>query len=402
VASFASISAALKIQYPWKEMLEDWYKNQPLLNWLPKRTDFYGRNQSVSIAYGAGGGVSHTFADAQAAEDQENSYGEFSGITRVTGYALIYLDGEAIEAAEGQGAAYLQTKKHHIKACATRLSMQLGREIVGSGSGSIGQIATGGITGNALTLGTTDDIVNYEIGMRLTFSTADGGGTERGGTPGYCTVSAVNRKTGVVTVSDITDVTGVAVADYIFPKGNYDGAVEGLKSYLDNTGTPAALWSLTRTADVTRLAGYYSDVSAYGPAEGIKRALAEGARENIYPDVVWVNHTQFLNIELDLAAKAIREPVKIGEWGYDSLVVHSGGRAVRIMADPNIATADAFALTQNVWCFHTLKKMPRFLTYGAGKDIIKPTADGLELRLGYRGQTICRMPGANIRMTLAT
>jgi hypothetical protein len=402
VASFSSITDALKVVYPWKEMMRDWYETQPCLNWMPKRTDFYGSEQRLTISHGPGGGVSHDFNDAQAAEDQENAYGMFT-ITRAKSYGLIYLDGEAIEAAEGKGAAYLSTKKDHIKAVMTRLAMQSGYEVFGDGTGEAGIVSAiaGPGASAVITLTIPDQIVRFEKGMRLTAASA-AGGTTRGGTPGYVTVTAVDRELGKITVDDSTYITGLTAGDYLAPKGNRNAAVKGFKSYLSNSATPGTLWGLNRNVDKTRLAGIYYDGSASSPTEGIQRGLTLAARERTYPGVVWVNHTQYLNIELDLGSKAQREAVKIGEWGYDSLRVTCGGRRARIMADPNIDTADGWGLTQNTWCFHTLKKMPRYLTYGAGKDIVKPTNDGIELRLGWKGQQICRAPGKNLRLLLST
>lgn len=403
MASFADVSAALKIVYPWKEMMRDWYENQPGLAWIPKRTDFYGRSMSVSISYSPGGGISHTFSSAQANEDNPNSYAEFTGITRAKSYGLIYLDGEAMEASEGgKNASYLSTKKDHIQGVLSGLSQEAGHEIWGDGVGDIGAVT---IAGNVLTLTDADTVTRCNIGMQLQAVSAANRltGPLRGAPAGqYCTITAIDEDAGTVTVDNAAAIAGFVSTDIIVPRGNHLAAMQGIGTYISNAAAPAALWGVTRTTHRRRLAGHYYNHSTMSPSEALSQAMAKAARAGTKPDVWWVNNTQFLNIDLDLGAKATREHVKIGEWGYDSLRTTFAGHQMRIMADHNLPTNTAYGLTRKTWCLHTLKKMPRFLTYGAGKDIVKPTDDGLELRLGWRGQLVCRAPGKNIRVLMPT
>lgn len=417
MASLSDISNALKIDYPWSQMARDWYKDHPLSTWFPRRKDFYGKQQNFSVSYGPGGGISHTFSDAQGQEDTPNKYAEFT-IARVKSYGLLYLDGEAIEASKDNGASYVNTQKDHIEAVLNRLKVQEGYETIGfSGavtgtgtstraSGAIAQVASTWSADNTISLTNADHITRFEPGMRLaSCASASEVGTLRTGTPGYLTVDTVDAVAGTFEATDYTDIDSFAASDYLFPVGNHNVAMTGLKAWLPTTAEIAsypALWGVTRTDHRHRLAGYYEDVSSYGHAEAVKQFLVNMARLRIYPDVFWVSVQQYMNIEQDLDAKARREPVKVGEWGYDSLVVHNAGRKCRIMADPNIDDADGFALTRDTWCRHTLKAMPRFLTYGAGKEIMKPTDDGIELRLGWRGNLTCRKPGANGRALLPT
>ena len=116
----------------------------------------------------------------------------------------------------------------------------------------------------------TEDVTNFEVGMEIVFSTADGGGSVKSGS---VTVNGVDRDTGILTVDAQTAIdggTGSASDDFIFVEGDYDLKIKGLQAWLPNT-TPSSspFFGVDRTADATRLGGIRYD----GSSQPIEEAL---------------------------------------------------------------------------------------------------------------------------------
>lgn len=403
MVSTSDVEKVLKIITPYKDVMKRWYEDHPFDQWLPKRTDFTGRKMEVPIGIDVPPGNSHTFEDAMAAEADGNEYAQFV-ITRVRDYGLLYIDNEAIEASKGADAAWVETLRDQIKGIDTRVKMTRAYELWGNGSGMIGKIAAGGIAGNVITLDDPETVIRFSKKQRLDVAAAEVTGAIKGGTPGYLEVSAIDEDTGKITVTNIGDVTGVATGDFLFPRGNRNKALTGVGAYVPTAAHLAAnpsLWGENRSDNPTKKAGIRFNGSSFGLAEAFERGLARAARSGVFVDAIWTNYKYFTNLSLDLGAKAKREFVRIGNFGFDAIHVFSNGRKVPVMADQNVPDAEAFGLTRKTWVWHTLGETIRWLTDGA-TTIVKPTADGVQARRGWRGQLICRSPGDNIRWTLPT
>ena len=91
-------------------------------------------------------------------------------------------------------------------------SRSLAIGLFGDGGGSIGQLLADPATGTTFTLKQTDDITNFEVGMNVGAYSAATGGSVRAG--GFRLISAVNRDTGVVTVSTAIDAAWL-INDFI-------------------------------------------------------------------------------------------------------------------------------------------------------------------------------------------
>lgn len=400
-------NSALKILFPQKTLTRYGQDKQPFWEYLPKKTDFYGRKGEVPIRYVPGGaGHSHTFAQALANKGS-SLYTHFE-VTRKRDFAIISLDNEALEASENDKGAYMSGKKSEVEAHLIRLKQQLGADLQGNGSGLILTIATVDAANNRFTVAQSD-MVRLEIGMILEFYvTPFAAANKRNGVLGYGVVTIVdydnNRVTLSATAGDTVTVLGLVAADKGCPVGNFGLSVSGMEAWTptDRTNLATTFNGVVRSVFPSRLAGIYFDGSTMGLAEALEKGLARGAIEGCFPDKIWVSFNTFTNISLDLGAKAVREPVKIGEFGYDSIAVHGGGRKVSVVADQNLADTTALGTTREGLYFWSLKPVPRFLTGDGNQTIIESTADGIELRLGWRGEMVVNSPGEQMRWKLPT
>jgi hypothetical protein len=166
-----------------------------------------------------------------------------------------------------------------------------------SGSGSIGQIASGQATAT-ITLSDLEAVVNFEVGMTLVASTADGGGSVKSGT---AVVTGVDRDLGTVTFAAAlnTLIATIAANDYLFVQGDYDGKIKGLQAWLPNNAptTGDNFFSIDRSVDATRLSGVRFDGSAMPIEEALIAASSRVAREGGKPSHCFMSYSKYADLE---------------------------------------------------------------------------------------------------------
>lgn len=372
---------------------------QPFLEWVNKKTDFYGDDLKVPLRYSPNSGVSNTFQDAQE-QKGGSAYTHFL-VTRRHQYLLASITREAIEASEKDVGAFVKAKAAEMEASMERLAQQIGADLQGDGSGLIATIVSASTANNSFVVGDAD-IVHFEQRMRLVFYTS--AGVLRPGTAGYGVVAGVDYDTNTITLSategDTVTVLALAAGgtDLVYPKGSKDNALQGTEAWFPTvrTGLAVAFNNVVRSVFPSRLAGIFFDGSTFGMAEALERAFARGRKERAMPDVVWVNFSRFADLSLELGAKCVREPYKVGTFAYDSIKLAVGGREVRVLADQNFANNTALAVTKNTLELKSLKAMPRILN----ESIVESASDGIEIRYGWDGNLLSNSPGENIRIKL--
>jgi hypothetical protein len=375
------------------------YEEQPTLGQLTKQENFYGRRLEFDVKYEMHQGSSD-FATALA-NAGTGRYATFV-VRRARYYLVTNFDNESMEAAEDNSGAYLDVKKEETEDSLKGTTERLGQGLFQNHGNSIGR--ANGISGSVVTLLNIEDIKNFRVGMKLQSSTADGtSGSVKAGT---ATVSAVDRALGKVTAdfASITGFVGTASGDFIFPEGDFGLGIYGFPSYIPSTAPTGgdSVFTFDRSVD-TRLSGCRYDGSTLNIADAIVKGLAEMRREAGSAAFDWgvCSHARFADLALDLGAKAMRDEAGTAEFGYDTIRVHNGGRVVKFTGDHNCQADTIWVLTKRTWIWKGLKKTPRFFVAGPNY-IVDPTADGVQCRVGWRGNLLCLGPLFNGRITVAT
>jgi hypothetical protein len=402
-------NSALKTLFPQKriEMVDQ--GNQPFYEWVPKQADFFGRNLELPVRVGPHAGASNTFSNAQAMKGSSN-YVHFT-LTRKKKYIMVSFDNEALEASERDVGAYMDFKELEIEGALVGIKQQTAADMLGNGSGRIGTVTV--VNGNVLTVGEAD-IVHFEKDMRIvSFAVNTTAGVKTSSGPkGYMVVGSVDPDNNQITLNttdgDTAAQDGVdATTDkYLAVDGSVGNAMLGVLAWIpsDRTLLATPFQGVTRSDFTSRLGGVYYDGSANGSiAEALERAVARGNKEGSKPEVAWVNYNRFQDLSIDLGARAVREPYKIGNFAYNTIKFVTGNREIAVLADQNFADAECLLATKKSWRFHTLKSAPRALGKGGQGDLIlEPAADGWESRWGWYGEMECLSPIDNIRVVLPT
>jgi hypothetical protein len=394
-----SFAAALKSHYTNDKVENMVYQDNPLLALMPKMESFGGKNLPIPIIYGNPQGRSANFADAQA--NKTSSKLKDFVLTRSKDYSLASIDNETLEASKGDANAFMEAATTEIDGAIHSAARSLAIAMYGTGSGKIGQIASGQGT-PTITLVEPEDITNFEVGQTLVTSTADGGGSVKAG---QVQVTGLDRDLGTVTVSGnwTTGIATAAANDYIFVEGDYDAKIKGLRAWLpDSAPTSTAFFSVDRTADVTRLAGVRFDASAMPIEEGLVKAASRLAREGGKPEKVFMNYSKYADLENALGSKVQYIDMKVNaEISFRGIQINGPRGPIQVVPDQNCPSDRAFMLDMKVWKLYSLGKAPKILDTDGLKMLRESSADAVEVRVGYYAQLGCRAPGFNCNIKLA-
>lgn len=413
MVDLSTIPALYKTRYSDQEVLDLTFKGRVLWAMFNKLSNFTGDAKKIPNIYSPPGGRSKTFATAKALMAQGISAEDFL-ITRVKDYQLVSIDGESIEAAEDNEGAFLDIFERHVESGLKNLGRNLNRDLYRDTGGSRGAVGTSGITTTTLTLANKKDVVAFEVGMTVV------GGANKDGTSlhsGTAQITSIDRAGGKLhTGSNWTSqISSLTDADYLFASGDATKSLAGLDAWCPSTAPAATtFFGVDRTKDVERLGGVRADTFAASGKGNFKGApLEEAILEicdiaNTYgeseADVVLMHSLTMTEWLKGLSSKKEFENTMFGNVGFKSVpIVHAGGQA-SAFGDRDCQSDTVWALEMLALGFHSLGMAPRPLNIkGTTKGGVHfdPDADGIIMRLGWRGQVGCRGPSLLARGTIA-
>lgn len=398
--SITNFTKALKERYSDDFIDSMAYRDKPLLALVKKFEDFGGKDWVQPVLYSDPVSANSQFATAQTLAATEYSRIAQFVVTRVKDYGVIRIDGELIEASKKDEDAFFRTTTQKLDGIMNEVSRRAAVALYRKGFGAIGQASSPGAS-TTLTLTNAQDIVNFAVGQVLVFSSAEGTAVLRAGT---LTVSGVNRSAGTLTCTAnvSTGITSPSDGDYIFISGDREDSatptrrmIAGLEDWCPNTAPAStAFFGLDRTTD-TRLGGCRLD----GTSMPLEEALVEGAmlltREGGVPDYVLMNPSRYGDLVKALGTKVNYVDVKTGTVGFRALELFTPAGTVKILPDRFCPVNRAFMLQLDTWMLGSLGKVPRILNHDGLESLRISDDDGIEIRVGYYGNLICKAPGWN-------
>jgi hypothetical protein len=402
--TLALAAPVLKEYYTAQRVENMTYKDFPLFGMLPKDKNFYGKVLPLPIQIGNPQGRSATFATAQA-NKTSSVYKDFI-LTRVRDYSLASVDNETAEASENEKGSFIKILTREIDSAIQAATTSLAWALYGDGSGQIGQIAAGLNTANSFfTLANADDVVKFEIGQKIVFAAAAVSGALRVG--GSLSVVAVNRSTGLITVSAaMSTITAVAAADYIFVEGDRNAKLAGLAAWIPFVSPTSgdSFFGVDRSVDVTRLSGVKYDGSALSIEEALIGGLTLCNREGGKPAVAMMNYINWGDLEKALGSKVtymFSQASGRADIGFEGIQVKTNKGVCNVIADPFCPINYCYGLTMSAWTLFSLKEPVRILDLDGNKMLRETSADAVELRVGGYFQLGCSAPGHNVVIKLA-
>ncbi len=404
-SGLATMAGIYKIKYAGGKPGDVAMRDRPLLSMMPKQSGFDGFTWNYFIRYANPQGIAlGTLADAQTAVS--NSKGVQLACPRKVYYGDIEIDCVSAMAAKnrGDGAFYdlvtLETDSI-LDELGDRTAHHLYR-----GSAALGQIASGGVSGDVLTFATPDDARNFKVGMTVIADDTATGASPRAGTT---TVAQVNLDAGTVTLTSAAAITATAL-DYIFAYGSVDsGMIDGLAIHIPLTAptgsdTFRGLATPGRGADPGRLAGRRLNDTTMMPEDAARLVAVKINQEGKKANKLFLNPLRFYEVSRRLDAKIVYDGGgDSAAVGFETFKLHTAAGALTAVADPNCPVDRGYVLKLEDWYFKYLG--PGFVHIAEDdgiKMLRKATTDVMEARSRIVGNTVCEVPGAQGVFSCAT
>lgn len=398
-----AMNAALKELYDGQVIENLVYADNPLMAMLKKKTDFGGKYKPIPIITGASQGRSATFANAQS--NQSAVVVDSFLLTRKSDYSIATIDNQTMLASRTDKMSFLEGAKLLIDGAIRSITLSAASSLFRSGTGSIGQIAAGGITAGVITLSNPNDVVQFEVNMTLQANATDGGVPRAA--LGY--VIAVNRSAGTVTVSD-TGLGGAAgspalwaAADFLLVQGDVNAKISGLAAWIPQVAPGATpFYGVDRSVDVTRLGGVRYDGSAQSIEEAVIDASSLLAREGGKATHFFVSFASYSALEKALGAKVqyidLKGPADIA---FRGIQINGANSVIKVIPDRNCQPLTGYMLQLDTWTLESLGDCPQILRYGDGLEMLRVSnADAGEVRVGYYANLATNAAGWNCNVKL--
>lgn len=389
-----NLSALYKILYPQGHVPDETYQDYPGLALIGRDENFYGSSMFLPLKYGNGNKRSSTFTNAQGNSGPSSNVG-FT-LTRATDYAVAYIDNQSMEASEKDEGAFVDIFKHEVDAAMKASVQSEAQSFAGDGTGIIGQVSSGStVASTSITLADISQVTNFEVGNVLV-ATATVGGAARSGS---VTVTAINRKTGVLTAAAnwSAGISALATGDYLAIEGDLNLKPKGFSAWIpESDPSSTAFFGVDRTPDLLRLAGVRDDYSAKPIEEALVLAATDMNLNGAACDYGMIAFAKHAELENALGSKVqyvdVMSPIGIG---FRGIKISTGKRPITILADLTVKSDRLWMMQSNTWKLRSLKKSIRMLEQDGLKSLRVSNADAQEVRIGGYKQFSCEAPGYN-------
>lgn|SRR5262245_12312922 len=392
----------LKILYPDGEVENAALHDTVFAKRVTKVADFYGDSLKWPLPYANGAGRSAVFATAQS----NASTPQYAGwqLRRKRDYVVYQLDLETLHASEKDRGAFVAAQKNLMDMHLAELGRSFSVGLYGIGGGSLGQIATGGISSATATLTYAHDTRNFYKGQKIDVSAAnDSTAAARAGSP--LTVASVSYSAGTVTFTAgiVATVGGAIPGDYLIQQGDEAAKISGLAGWIPLASPSATTFNnVDRTADPERLAGWRVNNPNGDPGENLITLGEYVAMGTPGPrQIVLINPINFGTLLKSLSSKIVYQRTGVSASGGNFLV---GGTGVsvglstgvaEIVVDPDCPGGLGWLLDEDTWQFHSLREVPHIVAEDGRESLRGATTDTIEVRARYWGDLLCTNPHRN-------
>lgn len=401
----SSFSALLLERHSDDSFKSALYKNNPGWGIIPKAENFTGDTWRLVVEYAPTTGNSRRFTTAQARQGPRKD-AKFN-VTRAHDYATFGIDTEAILASRGNSAALREVVDTTVKAATNAITRMMAINMFGSHGGSLGQVGSTATT--TLELKESGDVTNFEVGMYLDSSATDG--TSGSADGDSIQITKIDRQAGTLTAAtNWTANSNFSDDDYIFREGDFGQAGHGFQSWVPSSNPSASesYFGQDRSFEPVRLAGLrYTATSTTDPT--IETCLVNCAAElglhGGRPDYCFMNPLDRRILIRELEVKTVHYKTVMAQTpkgpsttiGYRAIAIEGPSGPIMVLGDPNVTRGTFWMPTMDTWLFRSLGPAPRYVTLDA-KSVVQATNDGIEGRLGYYGNFMCKLPGGTARI----
>jgi hypothetical protein len=391
------------------------YKDNPWLAQIKKEERFEGKYFPNPVIYSLSTG-SATFSTAYA-NQASPLVAEFL-ITRVADFAVATIDGQLLATAQTDPGAFIDGSELMIDAAWQIATNRLASAMYRNGAGTVAQITSvANVTGTTYTVLLTnpDDAVQFDANQFIVaVQFVDGSGTAP---TDVAQVTAVNRNTGVLTVTCSTNIASDWPATYwLATAGDLPTTVNnnfqpsgssgtnsllklaGLAAWLPVGGPPVSdsFFGVNRNLDTQRLAGVSFDGSALSLEEAVLQGSGRIAQNGGRVDTGLCSYATWTAFSISLGSKIQYINETVGEIGFRGIMINGANSEISLFPDRNCPDGLIYLLEADSWVLRSQNSAPHILKYLDDIEILRiPGQDQAELRVGSYVNMYCLRPGHN-------
>lgn len=380
------------------------YKRSRFLARIGKDTKFGGEDRTfvVKVSPTAGGSASFVKALANQNAGQEVRF----ALTHRKEYQVFSVQGDAIARSNGNKNAIVGVVKHESGLAKGEFFKALSKRAWGNGGGSLGQISST-VTGTTMTLTNRVDISGFEVNQRYVFSSEDGSADSpaalRDNGETVQVTGGINRATGAMTVTTLSNIAGLTSADYIFRDGDYAQAMTGMRGWCPLADPTAAesFFGVDRTDyDIVRTSGLRFTSYSGGPKEEtLIAACAEAELNDIDISTCYVSPLDYRDLLMEMGSKRERDKETDSGISYRALELYGqgGNGVVEIVSDKYVPDGYFWMVNDSDIRLRTAGDCPKVLNDdGIGMLVRAADDDAYQGRLGAYGNFEHKNPGNSV------
>lgn len=411
-STYANLTAALKRRYDDAFLGKVTWSKGPLAAMLRKKA-WSGEFPVYMMRVGNSPARSADFATAQT-KAQNATY----GFTRVKqaqlawykDYGVATIDGLLMATASDKMGTVYDKFVAQIDGILDATMHSISTKVYRSGWGVIGKLAsTTNVTTTTGILDVKEDVVLFEVGQDIVFSSSIDGATLRN-SAGVLTVTGIDLNLGQLTFNAaINTNTGTLAGDYMFSAGDRQNsatpsrlALAGLGAWLPFAAPATSDFMNLGNRNLDgRLLGTVVDATTLTEEEALIQAAVEASRVGGKPRMAFFNPTRYGNL-LAQGQGRYRPTTVTGNMGigFEGVVVQTNYGDIRVFSDLYCPRDAAWLLEMDSWSIYGAgtSKLPDFITADGNKILRQTADDGVECRVGAYDSMGTNAPCHNVVM----
>lgn len=421
-STYSNLTSGLKRRYDDRFKGKVGWSKGPLAAMLAKKA-WSGEFIPYPITVGNSPAVSATYSVA-ASKSEDSTYGytrvKQAQVPWIKNYGRATIEGLLLRTAGDKMGTFYDKFVSQIDGIMDGVMNRFSTHVYRDGFGCIGNISSDTVlTTTTLKLAKKEDIVLFEVGMGIVFSSANSTATLRDSGE-VLIVTAIQHNAGTMTVSaQIDTIASIAVGDFIFPEGDRQNsatptrlALMGMDAW-GPVAAPAGGENFNNLGDrnndnrllfnvVDTTTGTYAGANE---EEALIIGATEADRFGGKPRAAFFNPTRYSNL-LKLGQQRFR-PTRIdGPYGigFDGVVVETNYGNIRVFSDRYCPVKRAYLLDMDTWQVYGAgsSTIPDFLDHDGNKILRQTADDGVEARVGYYANMGTNAPCNNVVVKFET
>lgn len=401
---FTSFDAALKEYYTDEQVKDQAYKKNPWFAMCSKLESFTGDPYVQPIQYGKAFGSRSADISVALANKDRNRYVKFL-VDTVDDYVAISIGRKVMKASGSNRGAFFEARVREVDSMLDTLVRSISQAMYGNGGGALGQVGSGQGTAT-ITLLEPEDIVNFEVGMRIMGSDDDGSSSAHAlHAGGPVTITAIDRDAGTITAAAAWTgtIATLGANDYLFADGDFKVKLAGLAGWIPTTAPSSgdAWFSVDRSVDVSRLAGSRISASSSSIREALRLGATRLGREQEEPNCAFMSHQKYGDLLTELDNKVEYNDTNVtANVGFTGVKIVGNKTPITVYADHNCPDARSYMLDKGVWKLFSYGSVPDLHDDDGVRMLRESTSDGFEVRASYYANMVTHNPRANCVITL--